>query len=296
MHTGGDDFTAAQVAGMKQRCAQLGFTIVGITNANFEPSKQVADIESLMALKPSLLITIPTEAQSMAATYAKVAAAGIPIVYGGVRPTGIKRSAFVSLISSDDYGNGIVSGFLTAKVMNKQGNIGTIFWDVSVGTKDRHLGFLKALSYYPDMKVIQQQEIAGPDFETSAQSAANAILTAYPNVQALWTVWDVPAAGAEAAARAKGRNDLIIMTEDLGLDAAVAIAENGLIRGTGAQRPEDMGRTQVNAGAYHLLGKQPPAFIVIPAFAVDRSNVLQAYTSIYGVPDPKALKDAYARG
>ena len=87
MHTGGDDFTEAQVTGMKQRCEQLGITVLGITNANFLPAKQIADLESLAAMKPSLLFTIPTKAQSMAATYAKLAATGLPIVYGGVRPT-----------------------------------------------------------------------------------------------------------------------------------------------------------------------------------------------------------------
>ena len=183
-----------------------------------------------------------------------------------------------------------------AKALNKQGKIANLYWDVSVGTADRHKGEMFALQNYPDIQVIKEQELAGPDFATSAQSAANAVLTAYPDVQALWTVWDVPAAGAIAAARAMKRSDLIVITEDLGLDAAVSIAEKGFIKGTGAQRPQDMGIATVNAGAYHLLGKDPPPFIVIPAFAVDRTNVLAAYTSIYAIQPPKALTDAYAQG
>ena len=161
-------------------------------------------------------------------------------------------------------------------------------------TKERHSGFVDTIkNNYPDIQIVESQEMGGPDFAGDAQKAAAAILTAHPDVKALWTVWDVPADGAVAAARAANKKDLIVITEDLGLNAAVSIAKKGLIFGLGAQRPFDAGVVEMTMAAYGLLGKQAPSFVELPALPVSRSNVLQAWQDVYHVPAPAEVQAAY---
>ena len=62
------------------------------------------------------------------------------------------------------------------------------------------------------------------------------MLTANQNLSGIWAVWDVPAEGVIAAARAASKEHLVITTVDLGLNVAVEMAENGLVKGVGAQR------------------------------------------------------------
>ena len=75
------------------------------------------------------------------------------------------------------------------------------------------------------------------------------MLSKHPNLTGIWAVWDVPAEGVMAAARASGRGDLKIATEDLGKNVAIALAKNELVVGLGAQVPFDQGVTEARLGA-----------------------------------------------
>ena len=72
----------------------------------------------------------------------------------------------------------------------------------------------------------------------------------------MWGVWDVPATGILSAAKAAGRSDLVVATEDLGLDDAVPLAAKQNICCIGAQRPFDQGVTEAKLAAYGLLGQE----------------------------------------
>ena len=89
------------------------------------------------------------------------------------------------------------------------------------------------------------------------------------------------------------RQDLIVITEDLGLAAAVSLASGGFIKGLGAQRPYDQGVTEVTLAGYGLLGKTAPPYVALPPLPVTKANVLQAWQDVYHVAPPDQLKAAY---
>jgi ribose transport system substrate-binding protein len=119
------------------------------------------------------------------------------------------------------------------------------------------------------------------------------MLSQHPDLDAIWAVWDVPAEGVMAAARAAGRTDLKIATEDLGLNVAIALAKDELVVGLGAQRPFDQGVTEARLAALSLLGQQVPAYVAWPALAVDHKNVLDAWKQVYHSDPPADLSDSY---
>ena len=84
-----------------------------------------------------------------------------------------------------------------------------------------------------------------------------------------------------AAARNAGRDDLVITTIDLGENVAISMAQNGFIKGLGAQRPYDAGVVEAKLAGYGLLGKQAPAFVALPALPVTRDNLLDAWKTVY---------------
>jgi ribose transport system substrate-binding protein len=99
----------------------------------------------------------------------------------------------VSSVSADNYGNGIASAHLMAKALDQKGEIGIVFHaaDFFV-TKQRYDGFKKTITdQYPDIKIVDEQGIGGPDFAGDAEKAAGAILTSHPETKAIWAVWDV---------------------------------------------------------------------------------------------------------
>src|ERR671923_2720121 len=46
MHYGGNDWSQAQIAGLKTQFAAMGIDVIAVTDAGFNPAKQVRDIES----------------------------------------------------------------------------------------------------------------------------------------------------------------------------------------------------------------------------------------------------------
>ena len=83
-----------------------------------------------------------------------------------------------------------------------------------------------------------------------------------------------------SAARAAGKDDLVITTVDLGLNVAIEMAQNGLLKGLGAQRPYDQGVAEALLAGYGLLGKSAPAYVALPALPVTRDNLLELERSL----------------
>jgi ribose transport system substrate-binding protein len=298
MHYGGNDWATAQIAGLKSEFEKLGIKVIATTDANFKPDKQVSDLETVMTQKPNIIVSIPTDPVATASAYRKAAQAGAKLVFMDNVPQGfVAGKDYLSDVSADNYGNGVVSAHEMAKALGGKGKIGVIFHQADFFvTKQRYQGFKDTISKeYPDIQIVEEKGIAGPDFAGDAQAAANAMLSKHADLTGIWAVWDVPAEGVMAAARAAGRQDLKIATEDLGKNVAIALAKNELVVGLGAQVPFDQGVTEAQIAAGSLLGKQEPAYVALSALPVDHSNVLDAWKQVYHADAPADLQSSYKK-
>ena len=295
MHYGGNDWSRAQINGLETQFAAMGIEVIAITDAGFKPEKQVADLETIMAQAPDIIISIPTDPTATAAAYRAVVDAGVKLVFMDNIPAGFVAGAdYVSVVSADNYGNGVAAAHLMAKALNGAGNIGLVFHaaDFFV-TKQRYDAFKATIaSDYPDILIVDEQGIGGPDFSGDAEKAAGAMLTSHPEINGIWAVWDVPAEGVISAARNAGRDDLVITTVDLGENVAISMAQGGFVKGLGAQRPYDAGVVEAKLAGYGLLGKAAPAFVALPALPVSRDNLIEAWTQVYSTEATDNIKSA----
>lgn len=286
MHYGGNDWSRAQVEGLQDQFGKMGIEVVAVTDAGFKPEKQVADIETVMAQEPDIIVSVPTDPAATAAAYKAAADAGVEIVFMENVPPGMKVGEdYVSVVSADNYGNGVAAAHLMAKALDGKGQIGLIFHaaDFFV-TRQRYDAFKATIaSDYPDIEIVAEQGIGGPDFAGDADKAASAILTSNPNINGIWAVWDVPAEGVISAARVSGRDDLVITTIDLGENVAINMASGGFVKGLGAQRPFDQGVAEAILAGYGLLDKEAPDFVALPALPVTKDNLLEAWKTVYRV-------------
>jgi ribose transport system substrate-binding protein len=295
MHYGGNDWSTAQVDGLKDQFGKLGIKVIATTDANFKPEKQVSDIETVLAKKPDIIVSIPTDPVATAGAYKKASAAGVKLVFMDNVPKGFKPGTdYVSVVSADNYGNGVAAAHLMAKELNGEGKVGVIFHaaDFFV-TQQRYDAFKKTMSSdYPKVEIAEEKGIGGPDFAGDAEKAASAMLTQNPDLDGIWAVWDVPAEGVLAAARAVGNSDLKVTTIDLGQNVAIEMARDGLIRGLGAQRPFDQGVTEANLAAYGLLDKKAPEYVALNALPVTPDNLMEAWQTVYHQPAPDKVQEA----
>ena len=125
LHYAGNDWSRAQVEGLKAEFSALGIDVIAVTDAGFKPETQVADIETVMAKKPSVIASIPVDPVSEAAAYKKAADAGVKLVFMDNVPKGLVAGKdYVSVVSADNYGNGVAAGLLMAKFLKGKGTIG----------------------------------------------------------------------------------------------------------------------------------------------------------------------------
>jgi ribose transport system substrate-binding protein len=290
----GSDWSQAQIAGLRSQFDKMGIEVIAVTDAGFNPERQVTNIQTVLDQNPQIIVSIPTDGDITAAAYKEASEKGVKLVFMDNVPTAFSVGQdYVSVVSADNYGNGVASAHLMAKALNGEGQIGIIYHaaDFFV-TRQRYEAFKKTImENYPKITIVAEQGIREPNFFEDANQAAAVMLTANPNLKGIWAVWDLPAEGVRSAALTARRDDLVITTIDLGLNVAVDMAANRLIKGVGAQRPYDQGVTEAILAGYALLGKPAPPYVALPALPVTRENLLEAWKTVYHRDAPSSIRE-----
>lgn len=290
-HYGGNDWSSAQQKGLKDTFEKLGIEVTAVTDADFSVEKQVSDLETIMAKEPDVLVSIPTDATSTADAYQSVADAGTEIVFMDNVPKGFTAGEnYVSCVSADNYGNGIIAADLIGEALGGAGKIGVIYYDVDFFVTNQRLdAFEKEMAEkYPDIEIVSKM---GFQDENGCDVVADAMITQNPDIQAIFAHWDIPCEGVLSALRAAGRDDILLSTIDLGNNIAKEIAE-GNVLGLGAQLPYDQGVAEATLAAYALLGKEAPDYVAVPAKRVEKANLLKAYQDVYHTEAPDSIRAA----
>lgn len=129
LHYGGNDWSTSQQKGLEDTFGELGIEIVAVTDANFSAETQVSNIETVMAKKPDILVSIPTDATATADAYKQAAAAGIKIVFMDQRANGLEAGKdYVSVVSADNYGNGYASGTVLGDALGGKGKVAMVYY------------------------------------------------------------------------------------------------------------------------------------------------------------------------
>jgi ribose transport system substrate-binding protein len=292
MHYSGTDYMTAAVGAMENTFEKMGIEVVAVTDAQFKAEKQVNDIETVLAKKPDIMISVPVDAVSTASAYKKAVDQGVKLVFmDGAAQGLVPGKDYISIVSGDNYGNGALAADIMAEKLGGKGKVGIVFHDVNFFvTKNRSDAFeARIKEKYPDIEIVAKGGITDPN---KGEEVASAMLTRNPDINGIFAPWDVPAEGVMAAARTAGRSDLIVTTVDLGTNVALSIASDGIVRGLGAQLPYDQGVAQAILAGYALLDKEAPAYVASPAIKVTKENMLDSWKLIYGADAPASVQDA----
>ena len=287
----GDDWASEQLKGLKETFGKLGIKVVAETNADWDDAKQIADLDAISVLKPSLLVSIPLNGQTTAAAYKKVQAGGAKVVFIDQAVDGMNPGKdYASIISSDNLALGMYVADLLAESVGGKGDVGAMYFanDFYV-TNLRYEGFVaRLMAKYPNINLVT---VAGHDNPNKGQEVAQAMLARYPNLKGLYGSWSIPAMGAAAAANVAGKNgsNFKIVCENFDQIVAANVAKNGLISGISSQRPYDQGVAEATVGALALIGAATPPYVVVPPLAVKRSNLPASYKTIYRIDLPTTM-------
>jgi ribose transport system substrate-binding protein len=290
MQTVNLDWSQLQVQGVTDTLKKYDVEVIGVTSAEYQVDKQIANIEDTIQRHPDGIISIPVDGTATAATYKKVSAAGIKLVFMDNTPPGLKHpDQYAAMVSADSQGNGQIAAQILSSCVAQGATIGLVNFGVDYfSTNERTKGVREWMAKNrPDIK-MKQVDFTDP---SKVAQIAGDFLTANPDVKGLFAVWDQPALDSLTSMRAQGIN-IPVTTVDLDLQSAIEIAKGGPLKATGSQRPYDQGVAEALAMMKSLVGGTPPAWVGVQSLPVVQSNVLESYKTVFKKDPPAELVNA----
>lgn len=242
--------------GAVDKAKELGYELVVLDSQN-NPAKELANVEDILVKGTKVLLINPTDSDAVGNAVLAANRAGVPVI---TLDRASAKGDVVSHIASDNVAGGKAAGdFIVeklgsdAKVIQLQGIVGTS------ASRERGEGFKQAQAIH-GFDIIAAQPA---DFDRAkGMNVMQNLLTANPNVEAVFAENDEMALGAVRAIRSAGKDNVLIVGFD-GTDDAIKAVERGQMGATIAQQPELIGAKGVEAAQMIIKGDKPDANIPV---------------------------------
>ena len=253
---------------MDEEAGKLGYKLI-VQYAEFKGAAQNNDIETFIAQGVDALIVAPCDSSAIAPVIGEAQAKGIPVFTVDIAAHGVEVT---SHIASDNVQGGRLIGEYLAKLLNGKGKIAIIDHPEAASVQERTAGFVEALKKYPEMTIVQRAEGTGQ--RDKAMVAAQDVLQANPELNAIFGINDDSALGALAAVEAAGKQDKIVIVGYDGIpEAREAILAGKALKADTVQHPKEIGRKAMQIIADHFTKKQVPKVVPVEVDIIDAAKL-----------------------
>ena len=279
-------------SGATDRAEELNIEVLARTDAEFDPAQQANDVGTVLALDPDIILTLIVDPVSGAQAFQPAVDQGVVLSLADNGAESYEPGdEYVSIVTGNHFGMGRAAADLMNEALGGSGEVGMIFHDADFFvTNNRDNAFRAAIEqFYPQITIVDAR---GFTEEPATFDAASAMLQTHPEIDGIYVAWDVAAEGVVEALRAAGRDDVSVITHDLGVNNALDMIEGGNVYGTIADLPYDEGRALMTLAGYGLLGKEAPPFVTVGFITVTRDNLAEAWQQSLGSELPDVLSSA----
>ena len=248
--------------GAEKEASKLGYNLVVLDSQN-DPSKELSNVEDITVRGAKVLLINPTDSTAVANDVRVANKKNIPVI---TLDRGAAQGDVVSHIASDNVAGGKMAGdFIAeklgdnAKVIQLEGIAGTS------AARERGEGFKQAVQAHK-FEILASQPA---DFDrTKGLNVMENLLTAQPNVQAVFAQNDEMALGAIRAVQAANKSVLIVGFD--GTDDGVKAVKSGKLGATIAQQSDLIGALDVQTADKIIKGEKVEAKIPVPLKVVTK--------------------------
>lgn len=212
----------------KIEAKNLGVNLtIALPQEEVDLEKQVAMVESAIQQKADAIVISAASSDGIIPAIKKAREAGIKIVSFDTRIS--DKTMYDAYVGADDVNGSYKAGKYICEQLKGQGEVGLITGLLAQSTGvDRKAGFMKAVAEYPGIKVVAESSA-----EWRSDLAANVttnMLTAHPNIKAIFACNDQMAVGMVNAAKSAGKKpeDLVLVGYDGILDSVNLVASGDL--------------------------------------------------------------------
>lgn len=265
----------AMRAGVLDAAAKYGWKVV-VTDSNFDPAKQVSQVQDLITQHVDLIICSPGDANALVPAYKAANDAGIPIM-----SVGNHIAASSSKYELTFYGRrwdeiGQMRAEELATLMGGQGKAAALRGPSGVAfVEEEKAGYNAAMAGHSQISTVYDQYSTGLTNSEGLRLAQDA-LTAHPDLTGIWTETDDLAIGAIQAIKARnlvGRVSVVSMDGD---PAAMALVQQGSLTYTLVVPAYLIATNFMDVAYKYLVNKQKPqSYYAAPVIPVTKDNATQ---------------------
>ena len=272
------------VNGYKDAVERLGGKLT-IADANYDIKKQADQILAFVEAKPAAIFITPADAAAISPAVQQAVASGIPIFVGDSYVPGV---TVTSTAMSNNFGLGAYPAQYIADQLGGKGKVALVSLPSNESWDQRTLGAKSVFIRYPDIKIVSEIAFALGG-STTPRQVVDQILTANPELDAIWCAWDGAASEGTLAIRASGRN-VMITGIDGGQQSFEYIKADSPFKITMAQSFYEMAYMNAFYAQEVAAGRQAPRFVITPSYAVTKASLdpLDTIPDNYDVPGEAA--------
>jgi ABC-type sugar transport system substrate-binding protein len=264
-----DPFFVAMAEGVQDEAEELGVEAL-VTYSNYDPSKQIADVQDYVTRGVDGILISPADIEAAVPAYEIARDAGIPIMSIADHTDPDVEDAFIGA-PWDEFGAQVAEW--TCEEAGGEGKIAMIKGTAGVSfveeMEDGYKGYME--SECPGVEIVF--EVNTNFGRDEATKAAQDALTAHPDLRAIFTNIDDQAAGVAQAAEEAGKGEDVLVTGFNGDKVGFAGVQEGSIDMTIALKPYQWARLGLRTMVDHLNGKKAPKLVRIDSVLLDRTNI-----------------------
>ncbi|CAQ82147.1 MULTISPECIES: ribose ABC transporter substrate-binding protein RbsB [Photorhabdus] len=235
---------------------KLGYNLI-VLDSQDNPAKELANVQDLTVRGIKLMLINPTDSDAVGNAIIMANNAEIPVI---TLDRMANKGRVVSHIASDNRRGSKIAGDFIAEILGNGAQV--IQLEGIIGTsaaRERGEGFNKVAQEHKFNVLINQTA----DFDrTKGLNVMQNLLTAHPNVQAVFAQNDEMALGALRALQAAGKSDVLVVGFD-GTEDGIKAVQSGKLGATIAQRPDQIGIIGVQTADKVLKGEKVDAVIPV---------------------------------
>lgn len=264
-------FYVAMEKGMSAKAQELGVTL-RLVRAEEDQVKQLDGVLDLVQSKVDIILISPISAAGALPAYEAARSAKISVL-------SVARSVdpkyHVAFVGSDWMKQGERIGEWLAAKLRSGGKVGMLLGPAGASVSlDMENGFKRIVGKHAGIRIVAAHHSALT--KADGLKLTEDILTAAPDIQAIYAMNDELALGAVQAVKAGKRR--VLITGFNGVPPAIAAIKAGDLGMTIALKPMTWGKLAVQAAVDHMKGKSLPRIVEIETVLVDQSIVAKLAT------------------
>jgi ribose transport system substrate-binding protein len=254
------------------------------TETDFNGQLQI--VEAMINKRVDAIALAPIDKKAMVSVVERAARSGIPVV---IFDSGIDTDAFVTQVATDNYKGGEIAASRIAQILNGKGRILILATQAgAASTMAREQGFEDAIrKSAPGIQVVDKRY--GDSEVAKSLKVAENMLTAHPDVVAMFASNESSTVGAAQALKARGSKVKLV-----GFDAGPTLEADlraGVIDSLVVQHPFKMGYEAVMSAVRHFRGEGMPKIQDLEPRLVTRENIDQPEVQAQLNPDLRQYLD-----